>query len=405
MSQFYNTTQSDFDITFYNDMVGHLKDNSSNQSIINCSAFLNFVPDDYTTAVIQAYGPYVVGIFCAIAFLFGIIGNGALIAIILREVEMQETQNVYLFSIALGDFLFILVYTPFTIFIYGFKDWPFNDATCKFITCLQTFSVGLSVFTLTALTCDKYIEVTQPLKTVIPSLRRKIMIASLAWVAAIAFATLDLLAAKLNPMHPYNCSDLVYCGTNPEWGVPYEQFRVVLDFVVFCSIPTIVMLVLYTAMARVLLHNRHPVPQEDPSPLTSFTNRDFNHASANNHNYNNNNGMNAAAERRKQFRRQATSTDDHKRNIGISISLAVLFLLCVLPRQVYLFWFYFDVTESTFNYWWYMFKILGFMTTFVNSCINPIALCIVSKQYRAYFKRYICCVSIIDYKKSRSNRI
>jgi gastrin-releasing peptide receptor len=42
-----------------------------------------------------------------------------------------------------------------------------------------------------------------------------------------------------------------------------------------------------------------------------------------------------------------------------------------------------------------MFKIIGFCLSFCNSCINPVALCLLSQQFRNYFNRYLfcCCTS------------
>ena len=40
---------------------------------------------------------------------------------------------------------------------------------------------------------------------------------------------------------------------------------------------------------------------------------------------------------------------------------------------------------------WHVFKIIGFCLCFINSCVNPLALYFLSKQFRHYYNRYLFC--------------
>jgi gastrin-releasing peptide receptor len=37
------------------------------------------------------------------------------------------------------------------------------------------------------------------------------------------------------------------------------------------------------------------------------------------------------------------------------------------------------------------FKIIGFCLSFINSCVNPLALYFLSHQFRRYYNRYLFC--------------
>ena len=39
----------------------------------------------------------------------------------------------------------------------------------------------------------------------------------------------------------------------------------------------------------------------------------------------------------------------------------------------------------------FIFSTVCFLLSYTNSCINPLALCFLSKTYRRYFARYLCC--------------
>jgi len=53
-------------------------------------------------------------------------------------------------------------------------------------------------------------------------------------------------------------------------------------------------------------------------------------------------------------------------------------------------WFHFDpkATEK-YNAFWHVWRIIGFVLSFLYSCLNPLLLYGISGVFRAYFKRYI----------------
>lgn len=74
------------------------------------------------------------------------------------------------------------------------------------------------------------------------------------------------------------------------------------------------------------------------------------------------------------------------------LSFVIVFIICWLPRHIYFLWFYYD--PGLYNMFWHVFKIVGFCLGFINSCVNPLALYFLSKQFRRYYNRYMfCCCS------------
>lgn len=364
----------------------------------------------HSVQLIQTYGPYAVGIFCALFFVLGFIGNGTLLVMIAREKQLHQPQNIYLFSIALGDFLFVLVYTPFTIFLYFFQQWPFDEATCRFVMFLQTFSVALSVFTLTVLTCDKHMEVTRRDKRLEITRQHRhtlnnnsnfkvcktIITALGVWMVAIGFGTLDLFAAKLQHTRGGNCSHTVtFCGD--AWGHNYIQFRTILGFCMFCLIPSVLMLALYIHMSTII-----------PILPARWSLRSFRSSKSSRQSQNSNSSQHKPSYRYRQngennserkpcygYRRDSETNREtirsYKRNVNISVSLTLLLFFCTVPSQIYslLYVFY----EGEFNSYFYVMKISVAVLTFINSCVNPVALCVVSRQYRRLYSKYLlwCC--------------
>jgi len=83
------------------------------------------------------------------------------------------------------------------------------------------------------------------------------------------------------------------------------------------------------------------------------------------------------------------STEARKKVARLVLSFVVVFVVCWLPRHVWYFWFNFDPNE--YNLFWHVFKITAFCLSYINSCVNPLALYFLSRQFRRYYDRYLFC--------------
>lgn len=65
------------------------------------------------------------------------------------------------------------------------------------------------------------------------------------------------------------------------------------------------------------------------------------------------------------------------------ISFVIIFVICFLPYHTFMLWFHFcPSSDQDFDDFWHAFRIIGFCLSFVNSCVNPIALYFVSGTFR-----------------------
>lgn len=65
---------------------------------------------------------------------------------------------------ALADLLVIVTSVPFTSIIYTWETWPWGELICKISETAKDISIGVSVFTLTALSADRFFAIVDPLK-------------------------------------------------------------------------------------------------------------------------------------------------------------------------------------------------------------------------------------------------
>jgi hypothetical protein len=93
-----------------------------------------------------------------------------------------------------------------------------------------------------------------------------------------------------------------------------------------------------------------------------------------------------------QDNNQTHHSRSRRKVVKMILSLIVLFAVCFFPNHVFSIWFHFDPnSHDSYNYFWHYFRIVGFCLSFVNSCINPIALYVISGCYRKHFNRILCC--------------
>uniref|UniRef100_A0A8C7VAI1 Neuromedin B receptor n=1 Tax=Oryzias sinensis TaxID=183150 RepID=A0A8C7VAI1_9TELE len=81
----------------------------------------------------------------------GLLGNITLVKIFITNSAMRSVPNIFISSLAAGDLLLLVTCVPVDAFRFFSEEWVFGEAACKLIPVIQLTSVGVSVFTLTAL--------------------------------------------------------------------------------------------------------------------------------------------------------------------------------------------------------------------------------------------------------------
>lgn len=340
---------------------------------INISAG-NIYDGDESFRVAMFVTAVVVPIIFGLIFCVGVVGNLLLIYTVLRNKAMRTNPNVFLVSMAIGDFLLLLVSVPFTATLYTLPEWSYGVALCKLNEGMQTLSLGVSIFTLTAVSGDRFIAVVYPIVSYKWStLRRTLQICAVLWVFSIALAIPDVVIADVSVYTSENPFRI--CDAHPdEWGIWYVKFRTLLRFVVFFVIPILIITTMYTLIAKTLLHG----PQLEPGG------RGGGGGTASN--------MSAAWAKQMHTRKKISK---------MVLCIVVLFAVCWFPRYVFHMTFFF--TDMEYNEFVHFSKITVFCLSFAYSCVNPVALYIISDEFRRYFDHYLfgCCCKSRRLKRRR----
>ena len=206
---------------------------------------------------------YIAPVLFAVIFVVGVVGNGSLILIFCRHKAMRSVPNTFIFNLAIGDLLVLLVSVPFIGTIFTFESWPFGTFVCKFTEFAKDTSVGVSVFTLTALSADRYLAIVDPVRKLVsgPKSMRMLLSLALIWMLAIGLGIPGALFSHVMNADTSNGSTIQVCYPFPsDLGPNYPKIMVLTKALAHYVIPLLIIGVLYSIMGHHLLRSANALP-------------------------------------------------------------------------------------------------------------------------------------------------
>ncbi|RVE57929.1 hypothetical protein OJAV_G00204170 [Oryzias javanicus] len=290
-----------------------------------------------------------------LVFVVGIVGNSALLKVIYVNKNMRSGPNIVIASLALGDLIHVVIDIPINSYRLMAEDWPFGLVLCKLVPFIQKTSVGITVLSLCALSVDRYRAVISwnQIKGIWVPVWTAIEI-TLIWVISILLAVPEVVGFDMITMD-YKEKHLRICLLHPMQTTQFMQmYKAVKDWWLFgfyFCMPLAWTAVFYTLMTRKMLRNTE----------------------------------NTLSEHIKQRREVAKTV----------FCLVLVFALCWLPLYLsrILKSTMYDEKDPDRCQLLSIFLILdyfGINMASLNSCINPIALYIVSKRFKRSFKACLC---------------
>ncbi|XP_050676058.1 QRFP-like peptide receptor isoform X1 [Leptidea sinapis] len=312
------------------------------------------------------YRPDVVIIVLYVAVLTASLSaNTLLIFIVIKFQYMRSVTNIFLVNLSVADLLVTLFCMPVQISKSVTLLWYFGEVMCKTVNFLQGVAVSSSVFTITAMSVDRYLAITQSLRQPwIPSRRGACSLLVGIWLISLAiFAPLLAVAAVEREVIPLlvrtrNGSIWVersveFCTEKWPDTIKKEMFGA-LSFILVYAVPGCVVVISYSLMGRRLCSVLPPFDQAEGS---------------------------ASSQQRIRLVRE------RKRVALILLLLAVLFALCWLPYNILQLMI--DVNAVQVESVAVMLPytlLLGH----ANSAINPIVYCLMTRNFRRSLRKLIC---------------
>ncbi|XP_065074948.1 putative tyramine receptor 2 [Ochlerotatus camptorhynchus] len=101
----------------------------------------------------------------AVIFLLSVVGNLLVILTLAQNKRMRTVTNVYLLNLAISDLLLGVFCMPFTLVGQVLRKFIFGSIMCKLIPYFQAVSVSVAVWTLVAISLERYFAICRPLSS------------------------------------------------------------------------------------------------------------------------------------------------------------------------------------------------------------------------------------------------
>jgi hypothetical protein len=274
----------------------------------------------------------------ATLFVVGMTGNVLLLTIFIRHKEARKFQNSILINLTVVDCLTLLINVPLEYFYFR-SSWQVGVLNCKLFYFFGYVFFAVSIYCVVMLSVQRFMAVTRLPSGAMCHMGRKTMCVVVAsvWALGFIFSLPHALNADVN-------TSLCYLP-------PFKEF-IMTDIVVMCIVPVVLVAVLSGLTAARIRRSAGSIPGE------------------------------GAGQERLRHERIVSST--------LLITLVAIFLLCHTPVFLFIFLFYHKYISISLERVYTILLVTHYLI-YVNCCLNPLALFVMSKSFRAYMNDVICC--------------
>ncbi|CAK1578021.1 unnamed protein product [Parnassius mnemosyne] len=206
-----------------------------------------------------AYGWRYITPLYIIVFLLSTLGNCLVIATLISNQKMMNVLNVYILNLTISDFMLGVFCIPFTLIGQIYKQFLFGAALCKLIPFLQAVSVSVDVWTLVAISLERYFAICKPLKS------RKwqtqchaYKMIGIVWVLSLVFNSPIAIVSTLQPMgeNRYKCrEEWTSLELNIAFTLSSDAFLMLIPFFIMSIAYYLIVTKLWSGMRNEIKHN------------------------------------------------------------------------------------------------------------------------------------------------------
>ncbi|XP_037000752.1 neuromedin-B receptor [Artibeus jamaicensis] len=285
----------------------------------------------------------------------GLLGNIMLVKIFVTNSALRSAPNIFISNLAAGDLLLLLTCVPVDASRYFFDEWVFGEVGCKLIPVIQLTSVGVSVFTLTALSADRYRAIVNPMDVQTSgALLWTCTKAVGIWVVSVLLAVPEAVFSEVVQIPSLDNGSFTACIPYPQTDELHPKIHSVLIFFVYFLIPLAIISVYYYHIAKTLIKSAHNLPGE----------------------YN--------EHTKKQM-------ETRKRLAKIVLVFVGCFVFCWFPNHILYMYRSFNYKKIDPSLGHMIVTLVARILSFCNSCVNPFALYLLSESFRRHFNSQLCC--------------
>nr|XP_033785398.1 galanin receptor type 1 [Geotrypetes seraphini] len=294
-------------------------------------------------------------------FALGVLGNSLVITVLARSKpgKARSTTNIFILNLSVADLAYLLFCIPFQSTVYVLPTWVLGAFLCKSVHYFYTLSMLVSIFTLSAMSVDRYVAIVHSRRSSSIRVSRNALAGvGLIWALSVAMAS----PVAYNQRLIHRVGNLTFCWE--QWAsLRHKKIYVVCTFVFGYLLPLLLISFCY---AKVLNHLH------------------------------------------KKLRNLSKKSEASKKKTAQTVMVVVVvFAISWLPHHVIHLWAEFGIfplTPASF-----VFRIVAHCLTYSNSSVNPIIYAFLSENFRKAYKQVFKCQighdSAMNGMKENKNRM
>ncbi|KAM4704712.1 galanin receptor type 1 [Rhinophrynus dorsalis] len=292
-----------------------------------------------------------------IIFALGVLGNSLVITVLSRNKpgKPRSTTNIFILNLSIADLAYLLFCIPFQSTVYVLPTWVLGAFICKFIHYFFTVSMLVSIFTLSAMSVDRYVAIVHSRRSSAIRVSRNALLGVIViWILSIAMAS----PVAYNQRLIHRSNNQTFCWEF--WpNLKHKRIYVVCTFVFGYLLPLLLISFCY---AKVLNHLH------------------------------------------KKLRNMSKKSEASKKKTAQTVLVVVVvFGISWLPHHVIHLWAEFGnfpLTQASF-----VFRIAAHCLAYSNSSVNPIIYAFLSENFRKAYKQVFKCQIGCDSRQSDAKEI
>ncbi|XP_023234235.1 G-protein coupled receptor moody-like [Centruroides sculpturatus] len=309
---------------------------------------------------------------CCITYtVFGVTGNLLTILALLKSPRLRNATSVFIINLCIVDGFYCSFTFPLAASTFIHKSWPYSDTLCKIYPMFRYSNVGLSLFTVIAITINRYVIIVHPKRydKIYTKYNIAIIILSI-WVGSFLLLTPTAFGAWGSFGFSYKVST---CTILERGGKSPKNFLYAMAF----TLPSAVFIYCYTRIYLTVrrsernLRRKYGLEQEKSksywSKLCCFGEKE------------------EEIQMTSEEKRQKKKITKDLKLLRIILTIFIVFIICYFP-VVFVKIFKKEKSLPVLN-------IFGYLCIYFTAIINPVIYVVMSKEYRKAYKVLFNCLN------------
>lgn len=346
-----------------NNFVEHINESMKNTSI-NLSKI-----QEHNKTIFSEYPKDLLcfGAICFILFaIIGVLGNFVSILALSKCTRLRNATTAFIVNLCIADFLFCSFSMPLSALTFIQENWYYGDVLCKLFPLVRYSNGAVSLFSVIAITINRYILIVHPesYPKVYTKRNMAIMIVTI-WITSFLLLLPPLLGVwgtlGLDP-DVGTCTILTLNEKSP------KMFLYIFAF----GLPSVIFIFCYVRIffvVRKTSRKSQRIEDKVASRGISFI------------------GRKGLVSKHYRHSEMTATCEEHRdrtelRVLRVMLVIFILFLVCYFPVSFVKIFH----KEHKLHYM----NVLGYLGVYFSNIINPVIYIVMSKEYRVAYKELFC---------------